>query len=302
MKILTIIVTYNAANWIDKCFGSLINSSLAMEIMMIDNNSTDNSVELIRKNFPQVKIHETGKNLGFGKANNLGLKMALKKSFDYVFLLNQDAWIEKNTVEKLIRDHLQNTEYGVIVPLQMNGSGALLDSMFSKYSLANNRELLTMVFRDSSKSFYQIDFANAACWLLPVSTIKKIGGFDPLFPHYGEDDDYLNRLRRHNLKVGLNISTLVFHDREDRKPKTIFKSIVNEIFTRELIEHKNYNNIHKSKNQILKDTIFSSVKFVTSGFKRYYICQIIAYYKLFRIYENIVIHRKEEERIFSHYL
>ncbi|MGV8815438.1 MAG: glycosyltransferase family 2 protein [Gelidibacter sp.] len=302
MKIIAIIVAYNAANWIDKCFGSLINSSVSMDIMMIDNNSTDNSVELIRKNYPQVKVHESGINLGFGKANNLGIKMALNQSYDYVFLLNQDAWIEKNTVEKLIRDHLQNTEYGVIVPLQMNGSGTLLDSMFLKYTLANNRELLTKVIRESSKNFYPVDFANAACWLLPVSTIEKIGGFDPLFPHYGEDDDYLNRLKRHNLKVGLNISTMVFHDREDRKPKTTLRHIVNEVFTRELIEYKNHNNLHKSKKQILKDASISSIKFVMSGFKRYYVCQIIAYYKIFKIYRCIAQHRKEEGMLLPHYL
>ncbi len=77
MKIKAIIVTYNGLKWIDKCFSSLYKSETPLEIITIDNGSVDGSIDKIKKNFPQVEIIENGKNLGFGKANNIGLSMAL---------------------------------------------------------------------------------------------------------------------------------------------------------------------------------------------------------------------------------
>ena len=302
MKIIAIIVTYNATKWIDNCFGSLINSSLSMDIAVFDNNSSDDTVSLIRKKFPEVEIHETGKNLGFGKANNLGLKIALKENYDYAFLLNQDAWLEVDTVEKLMTNHLNNKEYGVIVPLQMNGEGKLIDSLFLKYTIGENRELISNVFKGNSNRLYSIDFANAACWLLPISTVKEIGGFDPLFPHYGEDDDYLNRVKYHNYKIGLDLTSLVFHDRENRIPKTSMKAVVNDTFTRELIVYKNLLISIKSKKHLIKSVFKSGIKYFTSAFDKYYLYKIISYIKIYKLYDSILENRKQEVEKFQHYL
>lgn len=301
MKIMTVVVTYNASKWVDPCFGSLIRSSLPTTILAIDNNSTDDTLDLIAKRYPQVKIHKTGQNLGFGKANNVGMKIALEENFDYVLLLNQDAWIQDDTIEILINDHKKNSDYGVIVPLQFNGAGKLIDSMFFQYTIANNRKLVTKVFKGIT-GLYEIHFANAACWLMPRSTLKKIGGFDPIFPHYGEDDDYLNRMKKQNLKVGLNISTKINHDREHRKQNNSMKAVVNESYTRELIELKNPFLKIKTRAQLLKDILMSAIKFLTSGFNRYYVYKIISYCKIFKVYDVILEHRKEEVKTLPHYL
>ncbi|MGJ8592088.1 MAG: glycosyltransferase family 2 protein [Aquaticitalea sp.] len=301
MKVLVIVVTYNGSKWIDKCFGSLIKSTIPMQILAVDNNSSDDTAELIKNKYPQVNFYETGKNLGFGKANNVGLKMALEQKFEYILLLNQDAWVENDTIENLINKQKEKQEYGVVVPLQLNGSGNLIDSMFMEFTIANNRELITKVFK-GSEGLHQVNFANAACWLMPISTIEKVGGFDPLFPHYGEDDDFLNRMKKQGLKVGLDLETTVFHDREHRKPKTTLKEVVNESYTRELIALKNPFVKIKSKGEMLRDILKSGIKFITSAFNRYYIYKMIAYFRLFKIYDSILDHRKEETRSFHHYL
>ncbi|MDE7397344.1 MAG: glycosyltransferase, partial [Muribaculum sp.] len=96
MKILSIIVTYNGMRWIDRCIKSVLDSSISTDIYVIDNFSTDNTVEHIKKMYHRVMVYETNENLGFGKANNIGLKYALDNSYDYVYLLNQDAWIEQD--------------------------------------------------------------------------------------------------------------------------------------------------------------------------------------------------------------
>ena len=66
--VYTIIVTYNGAKWINKCFGSLQSSSIPLKIIAVDNNSKDNTPQIIKAKFPDVEVIETGENLGFGKA------------------------------------------------------------------------------------------------------------------------------------------------------------------------------------------------------------------------------------------
>lgn len=61
---------------------------------------------------------------------------------------------------------------------------------------------------------FRAPFVNAAAWLLPVSTINTIGGFDPIFFHYGEDNNYCQRILYHNLKIGVVLGTFIRHDRE----------------------------------------------------------------------------------------
>ena len=72
MKVLTIIVTYNGMKWLDRCLGSLRTSSVPSDVLVVDNGSTDGSPAYIQENFPEVMLHCTGENLGFGKANKIG--------------------------------------------------------------------------------------------------------------------------------------------------------------------------------------------------------------------------------------
>ena len=95
MKIFAIVVTYNGMRWYDRCFGSLRNSDMPVETIVIDNASTDETVSYIKEHFHEVCLIESKENLGFAKANNIGIKRALDNGADYVFLLNQDAWVEK---------------------------------------------------------------------------------------------------------------------------------------------------------------------------------------------------------------
>ena len=70
-SVYAVIVTFNGIKWIDKCFLSLLNSSISIKIIVIDNGSSDMTSEYIKSNFPTIELIETGKNLGFGQANNI---------------------------------------------------------------------------------------------------------------------------------------------------------------------------------------------------------------------------------------
>ncbi|MBP5712046.1 MAG: glycosyltransferase, partial [Prevotella sp.] len=111
MKILTIIVSYNFMPWIDKCLGSMIQSGYPTDILVLDNDSKDDTVKTIRERYPQVRLIENHANLGFGKANNIGILLAIKEDYDAVLLLNEDAWLDTNTLERMAKVSLEHPEY-----------------------------------------------------------------------------------------------------------------------------------------------------------------------------------------------
>lgn len=212
MKIATIIVTYNGASWIEKCIKSLLSSSMKTEIWVIDNCSSDQTVPII-KTYEGIRLIENKDNLGFGKANNIGLTLAIQEEADYVFLLNQDAWIEQDTLEKLVAISCNKPEFGVISPVHLNGVGSNLDFGFEQYI----HPLTLSDIRSAKEEIICAKFINAAMWLIPVSILLTIGGFDPIYAHYGEDSDWVNRLIWHRYKIGFAPNAFGYHDREARE-------------------------------------------------------------------------------------
>ena len=213
-KVYVIIVTYNGMKWIDECLKSVYNSSLPVEIILIDNCSGDETVSLVKSKFTEVVLIEQRENLGFGKANNVGMLFALQNEADFVFLLNQDTLILEHTIENLIKIAIKKPNYGILSPIQLDYSGEFLEHYFFNFmgQDLSKRFYSDFVLGNSIKEIYDIDFIQAAAWLLPISTVKKIGGFDPIFFHYGEDDNYCQRALYHNLKIGVVPSAYIKHD------------------------------------------------------------------------------------------
>ena len=212
-KVFAIVVTYNGVKWIEKCFGSLSASSVPLKILAIDNASTDGTPHRIKEVFPQVEVIEAGENLGFGKANNIGFKKALENNFEYVFLLNQDAWIEKDTIRTLVRVAERNKEYGIISPMHLNKEGTALDFIFSTYLESRKCPgLLSDIYLKQSREIYSLYSVNAAAWLVPCAVLKTVGYFDDLFFMYGEDDNFADRINYHGYKIGVSPAARIFHD------------------------------------------------------------------------------------------
>jgi GT2 family glycosyltransferase len=236
ISIFAIVVTYNGSKWINKCFGSLVSSTIPVKILAIDNASSDGTPDIIREKFPQVEVIETGLNLGFGKANNIGLKRVLAEDADYAFLLNQDAWVEGDTIEKLVEVHQKHSEFGILSPVPYDGTGEKEDYLFSEYyknKIHTKKKYLNKTF--------EIEFINAAGWLITIDTIEKIGGFHPKFKIHGEDTNYTNRIHCLGLhKIGITFATKYYHDRQKRKT----------------IEHTQKKRIYALKNKI-KTSMFN---------------------------------------------
>ena len=130
MKVLVIIISYNFEPWMERCLNSLLQSEYPADILVIDNGSKDQSIERLRKDYPKVRLIANNKNLGFGKANNIGMQIALDEGYNFVFLINQDAWIEPNTIGTLVALSEKYPEYGILSPVHLTGKGDKLDPGF----------------------------------------------------------------------------------------------------------------------------------------------------------------------------
>lgn len=228
MVIYTIVVTCNGAKWLDRCFGSLTRSSVPTKVLAIDNLSTDGTPQLIRSRYPTVEVLETGENLGFGRANNIGLARALDESADYVFLLNQDAWIEGDTIKRLIEATAEGV--AILSPLHLNGAGDALDQNFANCLLSSmtSRHISDM-FLGMNVAVYEARRVNAAAWFMHTRFIRQVGGFDPDFFMYGEDDDYMHRVAYRGYKIGVCPPARIYHDRQYREKKPQEASNANKV-------------------------------------------------------------------------
>lgn len=203
-KVVVIIVTYNGERWIKRNLTSLIESTYPLSIIVVDNNSIDNTISIVEQ-FTSVHLIKLKENIGFGKANNIAIKEAELNGFDFIFLLNQDTWIYPNTIIDLVKTTVRHKEAGIISPMHLSGDGKTLDSNFEVYF---NRKKSII-----SKNLIELPFVNAAAWLIPKDVQKKIGFFETLFSHYGEDRNYTDRLLFHGYKVIVNKKAIICHDR-----------------------------------------------------------------------------------------
>ena len=211
-RILVVIVTYNALKWVKKCLNSVEKSTIPADVLVIDNGSTDGTLSLIRTDFPRTRIIETGENIGFGAANNRGLRIAHDECYDFAYLMNQDAWLQKDTLEKLVAVH--KPEWGILSPMQLNAGGRR-DKRFAKKCGKYVDAALKGYHNDSL--IVEVPFVMAAHWLVSREAIATVGGFSPAFKQYGEDDNWIHRLYFHKLRCGVVPAASAVHDRGGRK-------------------------------------------------------------------------------------
>ena len=211
-KVLVVVVSWNAMQWIDRCLGSVANCGAKADVMVVDNSSTDGTRDHIREKFPQVKLVESGGNLGFGAANNIGFRYALEHGYDYVYLMNQDAWMEKNCLSRLLA--AARDEFAVLSPMQKSANGKL-DPRFRR-KCGKRLKMVKHIAADDTL-VVKVPFVMAAHWLVDVRALKTIGGFSPAFPHYGEDDNFIDRVHWWGLSCGVVPAASAVHDRAERK-------------------------------------------------------------------------------------
>jgi len=202
MMISVIIANHNGEEYLDRCLGSLGRPGPRLEVILVDNASSDGSLDLVASRFPGVCVLPQGSNLGFATANNIGAEAA---QGDALLLLNVDAWLEPDALE-LLADRLESDHRaGLVAPRlrypdgrrQFSWSPArgVLGEVLQR--LRNGLEdrawahgtLARGIGRLAGRSWY-----TAACVLIRSCAFHEVGGFDTSFFMYFEDVDLCVRL------------------------------------------------------------------------------------------------------------
>ncbi len=221
-----IIVNYNVKEFLQNLLTSIQKSSLNVtkEIIVVDNASDDGSVEIIQEKFPDVKLIANKVNVGFGNANNIGLKLASGK---FILLINPDAIVQEDTFQKLIEFFNSTPDAGIAGCKVLNSDGSLQLACrrgfpgpwtsFTKVTglsklFPNNRLFAryNLTYLDENKT-YEVDAISGAFMMMRREVYEKIGGFDPEFFMYGEDLDLCYRTQKAGFKVYYVHTTQIIH-------------------------------------------------------------------------------------------
>lgn len=206
-KLSVIIVSWNAKDYLVTCLHSLIQELIGVdaEIIVVDNYSSDGSSDIVEKIFPAVKLIRNDQNLGFAKANNIGIKAS---SGDYVCLINSDIVVNKNCIRRLLEYMDSNANVGVVGPRTLNADGTLqrscftlptvwnstcrafaLDTLFPQKRIFGSR-LMTYWSYDEIRT---VEALNGCFLLVRREALNKVGLLDENFFIYGEDMDWCKR-------------------------------------------------------------------------------------------------------------
>ena len=210
-----IIVNWNSKENLEECLESLFKISYkTYEVIMVDNGSTDDSVEFVKNNFPKVVIVRSKTNLGFAGGNNLGFKECRGK---YILFLNNDTIVTKNFLSKLVKFMEKKADVGIVQPKilfhrsgtylhhKINSIGSFLLPSGFLYHLSYGKEDKS---RDNS---YEIFSAYGACFLARKKIIDKLGLFDDDYFAYFEETDLSHRVWLSGSKVMIDPSALIYH-------------------------------------------------------------------------------------------
>ena len=204
-ELTAIVVTYNAAPWIERSLESLRGTDA--ELIVVDNGSTDGTVELVRERFPEARLVEH-ENRGFGAGNNAGMRLG---SGRYFLLLNPDAWLTGDALQRLVAFADEHPEAGVVGPKLLNPDGTLQRSVrgyptpwriateyFFLRKVAPRSRLLNAFFGAGfdHESVRNAEFLPGACLLVRREAVDSIGGFDEDFFLMSEEVDWCYRFRQ----------------------------------------------------------------------------------------------------------
>jgi GT2 family glycosyltransferase len=226
MKLSVIIVNYNVAFFLEQCLNSVFASTanFEYEVFVVDNNSVDNSLEMIAEKYPLVHLLANKENLGFSKANNQAMRIC---KGEYVLLLNPDTLIEVDTLQKVVDFMDAHPEGGGLGVKMVDGKGNYLPE--SKRGLPTPAAAFYKIFGFSTlfpknKHFsayhlghldqdavHEIDILSGAFMLMRKSVLDQVGLLDEDFFMYGEDIDLSYRIQLGGYKNYYFPETRIIH-------------------------------------------------------------------------------------------
>ena len=240
MDVSVIIVSYNTKDLLRQTIQSVISTTqnIKYEILVADNNSTDGSPLMVSEEFPQVKLIETGENLGFSKGNNIAIKQAKGR---YILLLNSDTVVKGDCLEQCVKYMDGHQDIGALGCKILLPSGQL-DHACKRGFPTPEASLYYMlrlhkVFPDNHKygaycaSYLgedetgEVDALMGAFMMLPKKVIDQVGMLDEEFFMYGEDIDWCYRIKEAGYKVVYYPKAHIIHHKGSSSKKKRVKTI-----------------------------------------------------------------------------
>lgn len=215
-----IIVTWNSAEYIRNCINSVRESCLnnKNEIVVVDNNSSDNTVEIIKNEYPEVTIIVNKNNVGFGAANNQALKKVVGK---YVLFLNPDTVINHDAIEKMVNTLENNSKIGAIGPVQYKNEKNVIFTASDWNPVGIIQyiiEFLISLFKGKYIVIFPnlrvVPLLNLGCVLCRKEILDMGVSFDNDVFLYGEELHFFPQIIELGYKIVLDRSISVFHFRE----------------------------------------------------------------------------------------
>lgn len=217
MKLSIIILNYNVRYFLELCLQSVEAAILSIdaEIIVVDNNSTDESCEMIKENFPNVKLIENKDNFGFSKGNNIGVAIA---KGEYICILNPDTVVAEDTFMTLIAFAEKQKSLGIVGCKLIDGNGAFLPE--SKRNVPVTKIAIKKAL-GNSKAYYanhlkeneigRVDIFVGAFMLLKRNVYNQVNGFDEDYFMYGEDIDLSYKIKKAGYQSFYYGETAVIH-------------------------------------------------------------------------------------------
>ncbi len=215
------IVSFNSSKLIKDCLNSILKFKYQnkVQIVVVDNASSDDSVKVIKENFPQVKLIQSKKNLGFAGGHNLVLKN-LKD--DFCLILNPDTKIDENVIDPMIKFMRENLQCGIASCKVLNFNGSLqpnggdLPNFISIFSWLFNLDILNLpTLHRNEESYYQkphsVGWVSGNFMLIKREVISKIGSLNDEYFMYFEDIDYCFKATKADFKIMINPEVSIKH-------------------------------------------------------------------------------------------
>lgn len=211
-----IIVNYNLKKDTLQCLDSLQQTRFpSLTCIVVDNGSTDDSVEAIHERFPETTILQTGENSGYAGGVNCGIEYALRHGAEYLLILNNDIVADPDLVDALVGVSQKNPQIGVVCPKVyyydqkdvLWSAGARIDMRWGRPSLIGRNE------RDRGQydSERLVDYLDGCAFLASRQMCEQVGLMDPIYFVYFEDSDWSIRMRHAGFKIVYTPAARAWH-------------------------------------------------------------------------------------------
>jgi len=212
MNISIIVPNWNGSSYIEKCINSLLEQSIKLNVIVVDNGSVDDSIKILKSYGKKIYLINLNTNIGFAGGVNVGIRKAMELySPDYIGLLNNDAVADRKWVENLISGFYKDT--GIVTSLMLDASGNRIDStgeFYSKYGISYSRNRGDEYPKKLIPSGYVFGASGGAS-IYRTIMLENIGLFDEDFFAYYEDVDISFRARLNGWQIKYQPEAIVYH-------------------------------------------------------------------------------------------